>query len=282
MPCDATTSAPDHWIVDAVRDLEGTARDASPALRRRLDAALARLTHMNGATSLQEGLVRPASTPFVAAVDACASDLGLADDPRVALMGRATLMLYAYVRVQDDLVDEPERVDRASVYAAEALLAEHLVRFAEAVRDPEAHRWRSRLMRRFAEVAAMEVDARDAKDLDGDLGWMGEKFLPMAVPLVGLAVLAGRGERCASLVAFVRDVGAALQLVNDVFNVAEDRAAGRTTPVLRWMRAPSVDADAPRVRAALLGTWLLKEPFTMRRALGTCAIVAGVMALRLA
>lgn len=33
--------------------------------------------------------------------------------------------------------------------------------------------------------------------------------------------------------------------------------------------------------AALLGTWLLKEVFTPRRALGTAVIVAGVMALRL-
>ncbi len=33
--------------------------------------------------------------------------------------------------------------------------------------------------------------------------------------------------------------------------------------------------------AALLGTWFLKEVFTVRRALGTVAIVAGVMALRL-
>ena len=34
--------------------------------------------------------------------------------------------------------------------------------------------------------------------------------------------------------------------------------------------------------AVLLGTWFLKEKFTPRRALGTAAIVAGVMALRLA
>lgn len=33
--------------------------------------------------------------------------------------------------------------------------------------------------------------------------------------------------------------------------------------------------------AALLGAWLLKEPFTPRRAIGTLAIVAGVVALRI-
>jgi uncharacterized membrane protein len=34
--------------------------------------------------------------------------------------------------------------------------------------------------------------------------------------------------------------------------------------------------------AALLGVWLLKEVMTLRRVVGTCAILAGVMALRLA
>lgn len=33
--------------------------------------------------------------------------------------------------------------------------------------------------------------------------------------------------------------------------------------------------------AALLGVWFLKEVFTLRRAVGTCVIVSGVMALRL-
>lgn len=51
-------------------------------------------------------------------------------------------------------------------------------------------------------------------------------------------------------------------------------------------RAPVATVAALRetsvLFAALLGTWLLKEQFTPRRALGTCVIVAGVMALRLA
>jgi drug/metabolite transporter (DMT)-like permease len=50
-------------------------------------------------------------------------------------------------------------------------------------------------------------------------------------------------------------------------------------------RAPVATVAALRetsvLFAALLGSWLLKEGFTPRRALGTAAIVAGVMALRL-
>ena len=50
-------------------------------------------------------------------------------------------------------------------------------------------------------------------------------------------------------------------------------------------RAPVATVAALRetsvLFAALLGTWFLKEAFTLRRALGTATIVGGVMALRL-
>lgn len=50
-------------------------------------------------------------------------------------------------------------------------------------------------------------------------------------------------------------------------------------------RAPVASVAALRetsvLFAALLGSWFLKEKFTPRRALGTCVIVGGVMALRL-
>ncbi|MEJ5989408.1 EamA family transporter [Ramlibacter sp. PS3R-8] len=50
-------------------------------------------------------------------------------------------------------------------------------------------------------------------------------------------------------------------------------------------RAPVATVAALRetsvLFAALLGTWFLKETFTVRRAVGTAAIVAGVMALRM-
>jgi phosphonate utilization associated putative membrane protein len=51
-------------------------------------------------------------------------------------------------------------------------------------------------------------------------------------------------------------------------------------------RAPVATVAALRetsvLFAVLLGTWLLKETFTLRRFVGTCAIVGGVMAIRLA
>ena len=43
-----------------------------------------------------------------------------------------------------------------------------------------------------------------------------------------------------------------------------------------------LSATASVLFAVLLGVWLLKEVFTLRRFLGACAIVGGVMAIRLA
>ncbi len=258
MPFDTLPPPPEsHWLSAAVDELAGLSASVSPALRRRLDATFARLARMNGGSSLLDALQRPASTPFVALIDAFARDLGLADHPAVPLLGRSTVLLYAYVRVQDDLVDEPERIDRASVYAAEALLARHLTLFAAATSSPAAFAWRSALMCRFAEVAATEVDERDgglndAAPDDVALDWMGEKFLPMAVPLVGLAAVAGRLDRVDALVGFVRELGTALQLINDAFNLAEDSAGGRSTPVIRWLTAAGVDPTGPLALARLL------------------------------
>ena len=51
-------------------------------------------------------------------------------------------------------------------------------------------------------------------------------------------------------------------------------------------RAPVATVAALRetsvLFAMLIGSWFLKEAFTLRRMLGTCAIVGGVMAIRLA
>lgn len=249
------------WLHDAVDDLEALVRGSQPALRAELAPLLERLGRMNGGASIGDALVRPASTPFVALIDAVAADLGLAGDPRAALLGRSTVLLYAYVRVQDDLVDEPARSERTMVYAAEALLATHLELFAAAIPDAGAFAERSAIMRRFAEVAAAEAADRDA--ITDDPSWIGAKFLPMAVPLVGLAVAAGRRELTPRLCGVVEALGTALQLINDVYNVADDAAAGRTTPLLRWL---GDDVAASRAAGRPLGAVLLGHP-ALERAL---------------
>lgn len=240
------------WVDQAVADLESIAQRVSPALRRRVESALERVATMNGASSLREALVRPASTPFVALVDACAIDLGLQHDPRTALLGRAMVVSYLYVRVQDDIVDEPDKVDRSAVYAAEVFLGEHLRLYSAAVPTREAMEWRSNLMERFAEVAAAEIDQDASVSQPDSTAWMGAKFLPMAVPLAGLALAVDRPLVADAITKIVVEMGTALQFLNDMYNVAEDAKQGHMTPILRRLVRSGVDLGSSNLRATLL------------------------------
>ena len=147
-------AAPTSWLPDAVRDLHALATSPCPAIARRVAPAVERISRMNGGAGASDALMRSGSTPFVRLVDAFAADLGLAGDPRAALIGRSTVLGYLYVRLQDDLVDEEAMVDRASVYAMEAALSAHVDLLAQAGVPAHVFRVRSALMARFAACAA--------------------------------------------------------------------------------------------------------------------------------
>lgn len=93
----------------------------------------------------------------------------------------------------------------------------------------------------------------------------------------GLLVLARRGWRQALPYARRRAPLAALAALASLASYGIALWAMTRAPVatVAALRETSV------LFAALIGTWVLKEPFTAQRAVGTLAIVAGVMALRL-
>lgn len=254
MSASASTISP--WLPDAIADVDRLVASVGPALRGELSTFLSRLGTVNGGTSLLDMLSRPASTPFTRFIDACAADLGLTAHPGTALLGRSAVMLYAYVRIQDDIVDEPQLVPRSAVYVAEALLGEHLSLFAAAIPDARAFAHRTEIMRRFADVAAAEVADREQGG-SASADWIGKKALPMVIPSVGLAYLAGRPQLADTFVRFIEEAGTALQLVNDLYNAPEDAAQGRPTPVLRWL------GEAARSGSSLRAT-LLQHPVLER------------------
>ena len=120
------------------------------------------------------------------------------------------------------------------------------------------------------------VDALGVRASGNALQYVTTLFLLNGWPFA-LIVLARRGwaaswpyARRRAPVAFV---GAAASLASyGIALWAMTRAPVATVAALR---------ETSVLFAALLGTWLLKEAFTLRRALGTAAIVAGVAALRL-
>lgn len=264
--------APPPWLEASIEAVERSLGSIEPPLAGRLSRLGARIARINGGRSLLTSLCGAASTPFPFLLEGLRADVGLPlDDPRVALVGEGAVLLYFYVRLQDDVVDEPALCDRADVYAMEVLSSASERAFACAV-DGAARffQFKEEVMRSFATVAAWEVDVYCRGGGCGDAeARLGGKFLPMAVPLGALALAGGRPALLSALAGFVSTLGCALQLINDVLNVGEDHANGRDTPVLRSLREGGrlwPGDPPPRARALLLSDPALDRALDQARA----------------
>lgn len=192
---------------------------------------------------MAELLSSPWATPFTQLMNAYCNDRHFdKSDERLIALGEATLSLYFAVRVQDDLVDDPVNTDVVDVYLMDAFLGASARAFAQGL-GHEGEFWalREKLMCVFNNTSVMELLARrrgecvvNSSEMESNsYAWMGEKFLPMAIPLSALCFLAGRASDAAWIQGFVVQFGTGLQMVNDIFNVGEDCLYGRQTPVLR-------------------------------------------------
>jgi hypothetical protein len=256
------------WFPGAMWAVERLFTACGPPLATRLAPTATRLSQMNGAASIRGALSAMVATPGLALLEALRADYGIGvDDPRVETIGEAALALYFYLRVQDDIVDEPEQLDRAYVYVAEVFSGASQRAFAQALAgSPRFFTFREEIMAVFASAATWEVDAfRTGMATKADLVRMGQKLLPIAIPLGALALLAGRPAQLAPLVQFTTHFGSGLQMVNDLLNVKEDHVRQRLTPVLSWLYAGGkVTPGAPpaTIRLALLADAALHRALT--------------------
>ena len=120
------------------------------------------------------------------------------------------------------------------------------------------------------------ADAHGVRAAGNALQYVATLFLFNGLPF-GLLVFARRGH--AVVLPYARR-RAPLALVGAA-------ASAGSYGIALWAMTQAPVATVAALRetsvlfAALLGTWLLKEAFTVRRAVGTAAILAGVVALRL-
>jgi drug/metabolite transporter (DMT)-like permease len=120
------------------------------------------------------------------------------------------------------------------------------------------------------------VDATGVRASGNALQYVATLFVLNGLPF-GLVVLARRGW--ATAVPYARQ-RAPLALAGAL-------ASFGSYAIALWAMTHAPVATVAALRetsvlfAALLGTWLLKEAFTPRRAIGTVVILGGVMALRL-
>jgi hypothetical protein len=251
------------WFPGAMRAVERLFTACGPPLAARLAHTAARLSQMNGAASIAGALSAMVATPGLALLEALRADYGIGvADPHVETIGEAALALYFALRVQDDIVDEPAQLDRAYIYVAEVFSGASQRAFAQALAgSPRFFAFREEIMAVFVSAATWEVDVFcTGVATKADLVRMGQKLLPIAIPLGALALLAGRPAQLEPLVQFTTHFGIGLQMVNDLLNVKEDHMKQRLTPVLSWLYAEGkVTPDAPptTMRLALLADAVL-------------------------
>lgn len=275
------------WLAESFAAHRRFVESLPPPLDRRFARVAQRIACSHGGSSFETAVTAPTATPFLALLEACRLDLGIsASDVRLSAIGEATLALYICVRIQDDLVDEPDIFDRGYVFVAEAFAGRSLAAFAEALgTDAGFFAFHGRTMGAFALAAAWEIDvlhrgfASPAEERR-----IGEKLLPMAIPLGALAFVAGRPGQAEPLRDFVVALGGDLQVVNDLLNLEDDHVGGRPSPLLARLYREGRAApgcSSLTLRTALLAGEVMDEGLAWaREELDRAGKIAAALELR--
>lgn len=259
-------SARPEWADRAVAACAHWFDAAPPALRRRLEAVRARIARHSGGDFAEGMLAAPLLSPYFAMTEAFRRDLELPPQGAVDEVGKGAVALYFYLRIQDDIIDEPTVFDPSYAYAAELLAGASAEGFARAVGDRSAFwAFRRATLDELASTGAWELDSYRGVDraeagarAEEHAATLGAKLVPVAIPLAALAVAAHREAHLSWLGEFARGFGAALQIANDLLNARDDHAAGRLTPSLAALYAGG--RVAPGGEAVLVWPALAGDP----------------------
>lgn len=252
------------WLRRALQAFERAIVAAPAAISRRLSRIWASAASKHGATSVEGSLTSLLATPWPALLEAHRVDLDLPSAGVIDAVAEGTMGLYFYLRIQDDVIDEPSLFDPTYLYAAELLAGASAEAFARAVGGRTSF-WsvRRAILDEMAATGAWEIDvyrrtrpAEAAARAEEHAALLGSKLAPVAIPLAALACAAGDELSSAWIAPFARELGAALQIVNDLLNARDDHVAGRLTPALAALYsggrvAPA--AEAHRVWPVLAG-----------------------------
>jgi len=191
-----------------------------------------------------------------------------AQDETVEEILKATLLNYCYVRIQDNVMDEPERFDATLLLLGNEVLNEyHRVYHRLFPADSPFWDHYTRLWREFSRVALWEKQehwGRIVRFRETEVEQLGDKFLLAAIPCAAFALLRNRPETIPSLEGMVRSLGVGIQLVNDLTDLKEDLRRQNYTYLLTELLPknghllPFEEAEATITRT-LLTTPFLQE-----------------------
>ncbi len=163
-------------------------------------------------------------------------DLGLDLGSRkeeVDEIAESTLFYYFYLRIQDNVIDEPESFKSDFLILANECIKKVFLIYHRLF-PPESGFWPffNRIWTEYSDIALWDLEKRwdaNEKTTDKDLLFLGKKFLPAAIPCVALAFLAKKEEMANDLVTMIENLGTGTQLLNDFLGIEKDLLHGKST-----------------------------------------------------
>jgi len=142
-------------------------------------------------------------------------------DETVEEILKATLLNYFYLRIQDNVMDEPERFDATLLLLGNEVLNEYH-RVYHNIFPADSPFWDhyTRLWRDFSRVALWEKQEhwrRFARFTETDVAFLGNKFILATIPCVAFALLRNRPEAIAPLERMVQSLGVGIHCVKATF-----------------------------------------------------------------
>ncbi|MBI3990413.1 MAG: class 1 isoprenoid biosynthesis enzyme [candidate division NC10 bacterium] len=194
------------------------------------------------------------------------------EDETVEEIIKATLLNYFYLRIQDNVMDEPDRFDATLLLLGNEVLHE-CYRVYHSTFPAGSPFWDhyTRLWQDFSRATLWEKQEhwrRFAPFTETDVELLGKKFVPIAIPCVAFALLQNRPEAIASLERMVQYLGVGIQLVNDLTDMQEDLQRQDYTYLLTQLLPPdghhlSFEEAQVEIQRELLTTTFLPDYLEM-------------------
>lgn len=144
----------------------------------------------------------------------------------------AALWLFLYVRLQDDVLDDPD-APREALLLGNICVQRGFAKLSQLLPDDQAfHRELDAAWTAFSAATAWEKAehwGRPAPFSEAALDRLGEKFAAIRIPAAAILCRAGRPELLDPYAHVLQSLGAAVQMVNDLHNWEEDLRAGNYT-----------------------------------------------------
>ena len=221
-----------------------------PPLREQAGALLQGMAARNGAPGAGGYFAHPDSYPTPQVISWVGARYLSGAPAFVEQVLEAALWLFLYVRLQDDILDDPlsrrETLLLGNICVQRGFAGLHrLLPNDTAFLQESETAWTA-----FSAATAWEKTAhwgRPSPFAPADLDRLGEKFAAIRIPVAAILCRAGRHELLAPFAAALQCLGAAVQMTNDLHNWEADLQAGNYTYFL------TLAGDDP-ARAVAAGT----------------------------